>query len=54
MEGNYVSIGNISRIRDMEGTREFIGYVKNLPHFKTTTDTSSSEGISISYKKAKD
>jgi caffeoyl-CoA O-methyltransferase len=39
---------------DMEGTREFIDYVKDLPDFKTTIDTSSSEGISISYKIAED
>jgi hypothetical protein len=38
----------------MEGTREFIDYVKVLPDFKTTIDTSSSEGISISYKIAED
>jgi len=38
----------------MEGTREFIDYVKVLLDFKTTIDTSSSEGISISYKIAED
>jgi len=42
------------RNTDMEGTREFIDYVKDLPDFKTTIDTSSSEGISISYKIAED
>ena len=33
-----------------EGIREFIDYVKGLPNFKTTIDTSSRAGISISYK----
>ena len=42
------------RNTDMEGTGEFIDYVKDLPDFKTTIDTSSSEGISISYKIAED
>ena len=42
------------RNTDMEGTGEFIDYVKDSPHFKTTIDTSSSEGISISYKIAED
>lgn len=35
-----------------EGIREFIDYVKNLPNFKTTIDTASRAGISISYKTA--
>jgi caffeoyl-CoA O-methyltransferase len=34
----------------MEGIREFMDYVKSLPDFKTTIDTTSSAGISISYK----
>ena len=33
-----------------EGIGEFIDYVKGLPNFKTTIDTTSSAGISISYK----
>ena len=33
-----------------EGIGEFIDYVKRLPNFKTTIDTTSSAGISISYK----
>ena len=41
------------RNTDMEGTSEFIDYVKDFPNFKTTIDTSSSEEISISYKIAK-
>ena len=35
-----------------EGISEFIDYVKDLPNFKTTIDTTSSAGISISYKRA--
>ena len=34
----------------MAGIREFLDYVKSLPNFKTTIDTTSSAGISISYK----
>jgi len=34
----------------MEGVREFLDYVKALPNFKTTIDTGSSAGISISCK----
>ena len=30
--------------------REFLDYVKSLPHFETTINRASSEGISISYK----
>ncbi len=33
-----------------EGVREFVDYVKGLPYFKTTIDTTSRAGISISYK----
>ena len=33
-----------------EGIIEFIDYVRDLPNFKTTIDTTSSAGISISYK----
>ncbi len=33
-----------------KGIGEFIDYVKGLPNFKTTIDTTSSAGISISYK----
>ena len=32
------------------GIREFLDYVKGLPNFKTTIDTTSRAGISISYK----
>jgi caffeoyl-CoA O-methyltransferase len=32
-----------------DGIREFIDYVKSLPNFKTTIDTTSRAGISISY-----
>ena len=34
----------------MAGIKEFLDYVKSLPNFKTTIDTTSSAGISISYK----
>ena len=34
----------------MEGIREFLDYVKGVPNFKTTIDTTGRAGISISYK----
>ena len=34
------------------GAGEFVNYIKKLPNYKTTIDTSSSSGISISYKKS--
>jgi predicted O-methyltransferase YrrM len=34
----------------MEGIGDFLDYVKGLPNFKTTVDTTSRAGISISYK----
>lgn len=34
----------------IEGIREFIDYVTDVPNFKTTIDTTSRAGISISYK----
>jgi len=43
-----------ARNSGMKGIKEFIDYVKGLPNFKTTIDTTSSSGISISYKIAKD
>jgi predicted O-methyltransferase YrrM len=36
----------------MEGVREYIEYVTNLPNFNTTIDKTSGAGISISYKTA--
>ena len=43
-----------ARNTGMKGISEFLDYVKGLPNFKTTIDTTSSSGISISYKIAKD
>ena len=43
-----------ARNTGMNGMREFLDYVKGLPNFKTTIDTTSSSGISISYKIAED
>jgi len=34
----------------MEGIRKFLDYVKGVPNFKTTIDTTGRAGISISYK----
>ena len=39
-----------ARNTGMEGIKEYIDYVKNLPNFKTTIDKTSRAGISISYK----
>jgi caffeoyl-CoA O-methyltransferase len=33
------------------GIKEFLDYIRSLPNYQTTIDRSSSEGISISYKK---
>ena len=43
-----------TRNTGMKGMREFLDYVKGLPNFKTTIDTTSSSGISISYKITKE
>jgi predicted O-methyltransferase YrrM len=43
-----------ARNTGMKGMREFLDYVGDLPNFETTIDTTSSAGISISYKIAKD
>jgi caffeoyl-CoA O-methyltransferase len=43
-----------ARNTGMNGVKEFLDYVKGLPNFKTTIDTTSSSGISISYKIAED
>ena len=43
-----------ARNTGMKGISEFLDYVKGLPNFKTTIDTTSSSGISISYKMAED
>jgi predicted O-methyltransferase YrrM len=43
-----------ARNTGMKGMREFLDYVKGLPNYKTTIDTTSSSGISISYKIAED
>ncbi len=47
--GGCFTAHNASNIGS-EGIKEFIDYVKGLPNFKTTIDTTSSAGISISYK----
>ena len=36
----------------MHGIKDFIDYITSLPNFKTTIDTTSNAGISISYKTA--
>jgi predicted O-methyltransferase YrrM len=38
----------------IKGVREFLDYVTDLPNFKTTIDTTSRAGISISYKIAQE
>ena len=43
-----------ARNTGMEGIKEFLDYVKGLSNFKTTIDTTSRSGISISYKIAED
>jgi caffeoyl-CoA O-methyltransferase len=41
-----------ARNTGMNGIKEFLDYVKGLPNFKTTIDTTSNSGISISCKMA--
>ena len=43
-----------ARNTGMRGIKEFLDYVKGLANFKTIIDTTSSSGISISYKIAED
>jgi hypothetical protein len=40
--------------RAIHGIREFMDYVTGLPNFKTSIDTTSRAGISISYKTAEE
>jgi predicted O-methyltransferase YrrM len=47
--GGCFTAHNVSNT-GMSGIREFLDYVSALPNFKTTIDTTSSAGISISYK----
>ena len=47
--GGSFTVHNASNT-GMAGIKEFLDYVKSLPNFKTTTDTTSRAGISISYK----
>jgi len=48
MAGSFTA--HNARSTGTEGIREFIDYVTDLPNFKTTIDTTSRAGISISYK----
>ena len=54
LEGGGCFTAHNARNTGMEGIKEFIDYVKGLPNFKTTIDTTSRSGISISYKMAED
>ncbi len=49
--GGCFTAHNVSNT-GMGGIKEFLDYVSSLPNFKTTIDTTSSAGISISYKTA--
>lgn len=51
--GGCFAAHNVSR-RYWRGIGEFLDYVESLPHFETTIDRSSPEGISITCKKAQD
>jgi predicted O-methyltransferase YrrM len=50
--GCYTAHNVLSHRRRGGGIQEFLDYVENLPNFETTIDSSSSSGISISYKKS--
>jgi len=43
-----------ARNTGMRGIKEFLDYVKGVPNYITTIDTTSRSGISISYKIAED
>jgi hypothetical protein len=50
--GGCFTAHNVSaRVLGGSGAREFLSHLKTLPDAETTIDTSSSEGISISYKR---
>ena len=49
--GGCFTAHNVSNT-GMGGIKKFLDYVSSLPNFKTTIDTTSSAGISISYKTA--
>jgi len=51
--GGCFTAHNVSNT-GMTGIKEFLDYVNDLPHFKTTIDTTSRAGISISYKTAQE
>lgn len=54
LEGGGCFTAHNVRNTGMDGIKEFIDYVRGLPNFKTTIDTTSSSGISISCKIAED
>ena len=47
--GGCFTAHNVSNT-GMSGIKEFLDYVSALPNFRTTVDTTSGAGISISYK----
>lgn len=51
--GGCFAAHNVSS-RGIEGIGEFLDYVRGMHNFKTTIETTSSAGISISYKTAPD
>lgn len=48
--GGCFAAHNVRNLGYMRGIREFLDYIQNSPELETTIDTSSSSGISISYK----
>lgn len=48
--GGCFTAHNVSNLSG--GTKEFVDYVKKLPNYQTTIETTSSSGVSVSYKKA--
>jgi caffeoyl-CoA O-methyltransferase len=50
--GGCFTAHNVLNLRYMRGVKEFLEYVRSLPHMETTIDQTSWTGISISYKKS--
>lgn len=50
--GGCYTAHNVVNLKYMQGIKEFLEYVKNLPNMETTIDRTSWTGISISYKRS--
>lgn len=51
--GGCFTAHNVLNLGYMRGVKEFLDYARSLPDLETTINSTSSSGISISYKRAK-